>query len=76
VAVPAEFMVIDHRCVEISHPEKILFPEDGIRKHELVEHYRRIAPWILPHLRDGPLAMESYPDGSIGPASSGRTAAA
>ena len=63
MAVRAEPLGIADRGLEISNPEKILFPRDGVRKQELVEYYRRIAPWILPHLRDRPLAMECYPDG-------------
>jgi bifunctional non-homologous end joining protein LigD len=58
MAVRAEPLGIADRGLEISNPEKILFPRDGVRKQELVEYYRRIAPWILPHLRDRPLAME------------------
>ena len=49
--------------VKITHPEKILFPEDDLTKQDLIDYYQRIAPWILPHLRDRPLAMERYPDG-------------
>jgi bifunctional non-homologous end joining protein LigD len=45
----------------------MLFPEDGIKKLDLVDYYRSIAPWMLPHLRDRPLAMERYPDGIGGP---------
>jgi bifunctional non-homologous end joining protein LigD len=41
----------------------VLFPADGITKGDLIDYYRRIAPWMLPHLRDRPLAMERYPDG-------------
>ena len=63
MAVRAELLQIGDREVEISRPEKILFPEDGITKRELADYYRRIAPWMLPHLRDRPLAMECYPDG-------------
>ena len=63
MAAQAEPLQIDDRRVEIRHPEKILFPADGITKQELVEYHRRIAPWILPHLRDRPLAMKCYPDG-------------
>jgi len=47
----------------ITHPEKVLFPDDGITKGELVDYYRRIAPWMLPHLRDRPIALERYPSG-------------
>jgi bifunctional non-homologous end joining protein LigD len=51
-----------HR-VAIARPHKVLFPEAGITKQDLVEYYRRIAPWILSHLRGRPLALERYPDG-------------
>jgi bifunctional non-homologous end joining protein LigD len=49
--------------VQITRPAKVLFPEDGITKRDLIEYYVRIAPWMLPHLRDRPLALERYPDG-------------
>jgi bifunctional non-homologous end joining protein LigD len=41
----------------------VLFPADGITKRDLVDYYRQIASWILPHMRGRPLAMERYPDG-------------
>jgi bifunctional non-homologous end joining protein LigD len=63
VAARADLRQIADHCVEISHPEKVLFPEDGVTNQELVDYYQRIAPWILPHLRDRPLAMGCYPDG-------------
>jgi bifunctional non-homologous end joining protein LigD len=58
-----ETVRIDGRELKITHSEKILFPDDGLRKRDLIDYYRRIAPWILPHLRGRPLAMERYPDG-------------
>ncbi|HEX2251398.1 MAG TPA: hypothetical protein VHH32_13715, partial [Gemmatimonadales bacterium] len=54
---------VDRREIEISRPEKVLFPEDGITKGDLIEYYARIAPRILPHLRDRPLTLERYPIG-------------
>jgi bifunctional non-homologous end joining protein LigD len=51
-----------HR-VAVSRPDKVLFPDGGVTKGELVEYYRRIAPWILPHLRDRAIALERYPEG-------------
>ena len=54
---------VDRREIEISRPEKVLFPEDGITKGDLIEYYARIAPWMLPHLRDRPLTLERYPNG-------------
>jgi len=47
----------------ITHPEKLLFPEDGITKGELASYYRMIAPALLPHLRARPITMERYPRG-------------
>ena len=44
----------------ITHPEKILFPADGITKGELASYYESIAPLMLPHLRRRPITMERY----------------
>ena len=47
----------------ITHPEKVLFPEDGITKGELAAYYETIAPLMLPHLEGRPVTMERYPSG-------------
>jgi bifunctional non-homologous end joining protein LigD len=47
----------------ITHPEKVLFPEDGITKGELAAYYDAMAPVMLPHLKGRPLTMERYPAG-------------
>ena len=47
----------------ITHPDKILFPGDGITKAELAAYYEAIAPMMLPHLRGRPITMERYPAG-------------
>jgi bifunctional non-homologous end joining protein LigD len=47
----------------ITHPEKVLFPEDGITKGELASYYETIAPVMLPHIRGRPVTMERYPAG-------------
>lgn len=49
--------------ITITHPEKVLFPEDGITKGELAAYYEALAPILLPHLRGRPLTMERYPSG-------------
>lgn len=46
--------------VVISHPEKVLFPDDGITKGEMAAYYEMIAPLILPHLRNRPVTMERF----------------
>jgi bifunctional non-homologous end joining protein LigD len=47
----------------ITHPDKILFPDDGIAKGELAAYYETVAPLMLPHIRNRPITMERYPAG-------------
>jgi bifunctional non-homologous end joining protein LigD len=47
----------------ITHPEKILFPGEGITKGELASYYEAVAPVMLPHIRGRPVTMERYPAG-------------
>jgi bifunctional non-homologous end joining protein LigD len=47
----------------ITHPDKVLFPGDGITKGELARYYEAIAPVMLPHVRGRPVTMERYPAG-------------
>ena len=44
----------------ITHPEKVLFPDDGITKGELAAYYEAIAPVMLPHIRGRPVTMERF----------------
>lgn len=52
--------------VELSNLDKVLFPQDGITKGDMIEYYRRIAPRMLPHLEGRPLSLNRYPDGIQG----------
>ncbi len=49
--------------VRLSHPDKALFPEAKLTKRDLAQYYEKIADWILPYLRDRPLALVRCPDG-------------
>ncbi len=49
--------------VEVSRPEKVLFPDSGITKGELADHYRRVARFMLPHIKGRPISMQRFPDG-------------
>jgi bifunctional non-homologous end joining protein LigD len=49
--------------IEISNPGKILFPESGITKGELVDYYEMIGPVMLPYVQDRPLTIQRYPNG-------------
>jgi bifunctional non-homologous end joining protein LigD len=50
-------------AVKLTNQDKVLFPNDGYTKADLVAYYRAVAPVILPYLRDNPLTMERFPDG-------------
>ena len=47
----------------ITHPEKVLFPDDGITKGDLAAYYEMVAPVMLPHIKSRPVTMERYPAG-------------
>src|SRR5262249_31596326 len=49
--------------IDISHPERVLFPADGVTKLGLAQYYESIADWILPHLIDRPLTLVHCPKG-------------
>ncbi len=53
----------DRTGVVITHPDKILFPDDGITKGELAAYYEAVAAVMPPHLRGRPITMERYPAG-------------
>jgi bifunctional non-homologous end joining protein LigD len=55
--------IIDGHQITITHPDKVLFPTDGITKGELAEYYRQIAPRMIPYVRDRPLHMNRFPGG-------------
>jgi bifunctional non-homologous end joining protein LigD len=49
--------------VKLSHPDKVLFPDDGITKAELAEHYARVAQVMIPHTRDRPMNLWRWNSG-------------
>ncbi|HPL62242.1 MAG TPA: non-homologous end-joining DNA ligase [Syntrophales bacterium] len=51
------------RVIDITKRDKVLFPDDDIRKGDLIDYYSWIAPSILPYLRGRPLMMQRFPDG-------------
>lgn len=48
---------------QVTHPEKVLFPDDGITKGELCAYDEEIAPVMVPHVRDRPISMQRFPNG-------------
>jgi bifunctional non-homologous end joining protein LigD len=57
---------IDGRELTLSNLDKVLYPETGFRKADVIEYYRRIAPWLLPHLAGRPPTLVRAPDGPAG----------
>ncbi len=51
------------RRLSLSNLEKDLYPSYGFTKAQILEYYRRIAPFILPHLKDRALTLKRYPEG-------------
>lgn len=51
------------RVLTFSNLEKVLWPRDKYTKGELIEYYRSVARWLIPHLRDRPLTLQRWPDG-------------
>jgi bifunctional non-homologous end joining protein LigD len=56
------------RVLKLSNLDKPFWPDDGITKGDLLDYYRRVAPVLVPHLRDRPFTMRRYPDGAYGKA--------
>src|SRR3954464_9002673 len=54
------------KTVKLSSPDRVLFPDDGITKGDLFAYYERVAPTLVPHLRDRPFTMKRYPHGIDG----------
>ena len=57
---------VDGRRIKVSNWSKVLWPKTGFTKGDLVSYYARIAPVLLPHLRDRPLTLKRYPNGVEG----------
>jgi bifunctional non-homologous end joining protein LigD len=51
---------VGRRVIRTSSEDRVVFPRDGITKGEVIDYYRRIAPFMLPHLRKRRLTMERF----------------
>ena len=57
---------VEGRRLKLSNLEKVLYPAVGFSKGAVIDYYTRVAPVLLPHLRDRPLTLKRYPDGVEG----------
>ncbi len=54
---------VGRRSLEISNPHKVLFPDAGITKLDLVDHYQGVAEVMLPHVQGRLVSMHRFPEG-------------
>ena len=59
---------IDGRTLSVSNLDKVLFPEVGFTKAQVIDYYVRVAPVLLPHLAGRPVTFTRWPDGVEGQA--------
>jgi bifunctional non-homologous end joining protein LigD len=52
--------------IRLTHPDRVLYPENGITKRDLAQYYAAVADWILPHVVQRPLAIVRCPEGREG----------
>jgi len=55
-----------NRMLRLTNLDKVFWPDEGVTKGDLIDYYQRVAPVLLPHLRDRPFTMKRYPDGIAG----------
>jgi len=54
---------IEGRKLTLSNPDKVLYPEAGFAKAQVIDYYVRVSEWLLPHLRNRPVTLKRYPNG-------------
>ena len=59
-------LIVGDRKIQVSNLDKVLYPKAGFTKGQVIDYYIRVAPVLLPHLKDRPLTMKRYPDGVEG----------
>ncbi|WP_158841731.1 non-homologous end-joining DNA ligase [Saccharothrix deserti] len=57
---------VEGRRLKLTNLDKVLYPEVGFTKAEVIDYYTRIAPVLLPHLKDRPTTLRRYPNGVDG----------
>lgn len=58
---------VGRRTITVTHGDRVIFPDSRITKAEIVEHYHRVAPYMLPHVRGRPVMMQRFPGGAGSP---------
>jgi bifunctional non-homologous end joining protein LigD len=72
VAMPAEpqpqnvLVDVEGKRLRLSNLDKVLYPDVGFTKAQVIDYYSRVAPYLLPHLKDRPVTLRRWPDGVTG----------
>ena len=59
----ASTVTIGGKELALSNLDKIMYPETGFTKGQVIDYYKNIARYILPHIEDRPLTMKRFPNG-------------
>src|SRR5260370_526944 len=60
-------LIVEGKKLSVSNLDKVLYPKVGFTKGQVIDYYMRIAPVLLPHLKDRPLTLKRYPNGVEAP---------
>jgi DNA primase len=61
-----EELQVGRHTIRVTHPDRVLFPDDGVTKGDLARYYIAVGDSIVPHLRDRPFTLKRYPHGIDG----------
>src|SRR4029077_5096857 len=57
---------VEGKQIKLTNLEKVLFPEDGYTKADLIKSCTEVSPYLIPVIRDRPLTLKPFPDGISG----------
>ena len=59
-------VTVDGQALTLTNLAKVLYPQDGVTKAEVLDYYQRISPVLLPHVAGRPMTLKRYPEGVDG----------
>ena len=65
-AIPADSILVEGRSIRITNPDRVLYPEQGITKADVISYYLRASDRLLPHVRRRPVTRIRWPHGVTG----------
>ena len=58
-----QIIEIEGKSLKLTNLDKVFYPSVGFTKGQVIDYYARIAPVLIPHLKDHPLTLKRYPNG-------------